>query len=1322
MEDAAAITIPDTERQRQAVASIRGYIYQIYASAMAWASLADDEVLLLEVAEDFAVVTADALTLTQIKDAPAGPATTLRSSGVIATINGFWRLRAENRSRRVNATYLTTSSFGRERNSPLPSGRKGLEEWRAAAREAYPLDGLKALLADLPLDADLKAWLASQPDDAIRQELIRPIRWVGGEPDLAGLDDLFVEQMILTADRQGLQPSDARRVRETLLFTVMQRITDPKNRRLTRAQFLEAFETATSISMPVSAVRRAMSSGQGPMAGSDRLAEILVDAPSVPRSSLHVERSALTQEVLDRLKAGHVVWLHGVSGSGKTTAAIDAVRGSNRAWHLLELRGLTPEAVAERLRLARMATRLRDFGGLILDDFPTSALADVRLQLGLLQAAVVQSDGGLVLTAYREPPASLSASLGEAMRSHPVPGLEEDEVGAVVALAGGDPERWKRVIWLSCGGHPQLVAARVTGLKSRSWPASEDLHGLLPDLRALDLDSERDAVRERLLYELNDRSRGLLFRLSLPLSGFDRALAVSVGAADPALPQPGEALDFLVGPWIESTRPGRFRVSPLVADAGAKTLSSQEQHAVHWALCEEISKRRPIPGEYINQLLVSGLVARHAEALKIVAISVIATKDRDRDAVLEHLEPLVFFQTQSPLVEGDVETSALLRLAQLKVAIARAPAETTRRVFIRALIEGEASERAEAHRQEAIFAVLNAEVCPLEPAEWFALIREMEGLDLPISPERRRALRKQTAYTGSERPADFMFAWRTAHIASIGELEKVFAVLDETEAAVRDAYLVALADSQGSSRSVIQFPWVREAEREGFDPVAAAGRYRTLQAIAERWGQSELAIQCVAAQTTLLSEYADQHDDALTVLTEAEAQWPNEPRFQRERIKIFFRLGRHQDVVEEMQRYLARDVVDPIDRAHALRELAVSTAKLGDLVEAARLFSQAAADASSIPTMRDMQAGLLGDQAHAEFESGQREAALKTLIAAAGVADTLDRDAHRGGFVLRMVTGVAAWMLNRAAGGDPDVAAARVGGCSGAVIEGEWPNPVPQTEAIWYQAAAIERQLGLDEGVRERVEVRVRGRRIPAFEYTFGFDRLIDASYTSSEDALCDALVNVGRILVYIDQVGTGSLATAIHDVTEVMPWDGLSVDLTDGRVRSPVDDAILCFVVGNRLRDPDFDVAVLADRLAETDGLQSLSAPVRSWNRILEPEMDLLPAALAAASIVLGRPTGDASALMLATFRVWEWLQRSFAARRYEAALATRIANQWLHLADQAQFALRTPGLTAPAIRQAARKTADRRSIAQLLLVADEAVASRMASSVRDLLKAAVA
>lgn len=1315
MAEISEISIPEAERQRQAIAAIRGYVYQIYASTLAWASLAEDETLLLEVAEDFATIVRESLTMVQVKDAPAGPATTLRSPGVIQTINAHWRLRTANPRLNVRSVYLTTGSPGRERPSPFEAGIIGLEAWRRAAIDGGAVDTLKALLLTLPLDADLISWLETATDDGLREELFRSIHWEAGRPDLKGLDDLLSERLVMIGDRLGLLPSDARRARDILLVTVMRRIVDPGARRLTPAQFLDAFETATCLSVSASSLRGAVARSGDLKA--TRLSDELIDVGVIPFPTLTVERSEAADAILQDLKSGSTVWLYGGSGLGKTTLAAQAARRLNRTWHVVEFRHKEPSAVAARLRAAHAAVALPDFGGLILDDLPTTLSGDLRLQASLLAIAVRRADGGLIATAYRKPPPSLATAL-DPVGVRPAPDLDEDEVGEMVSLAGGSPTDWKRAVWLTSRGHPQLAAARITGLKARGWPIAEQLANILPDLRDEDIDAERDAVRERLLQELPSGARALLYRLSLPLSGFDRALVMAMAAAPPPLSQPGESLDMLIGPWVETPRPDRYRVSPLVADAGSKSLSAEEQLAVHRSICEDIIKRRPIPGEHLHQLFLSGFMASHAEALRVVAISVITSRDRDRAAVVAALEPLTFLRTDRPILESDADVSVLMRFAQLKIAVAASRRALAKRVFDRALVEAETVERGAALRQSAIFTVLLAEVCPLDPEEWFPLLRMVDdaGFDLPSGETAR--LRRQTGLASMEKPGAFLFLQRMSHLVSVVELEKLFSALAATEPDVRARYLSYIHQGEVSLRACVQAPWINESDQDGFEPAKAAEPYIDLERIAAGWGENDLAIECVAARSTLLSEYAGSHDEALAALDAADKRWPNAPRLQRERIKIAFRLGRDHEVVELTRQYLARDVADPIDRAHALRDLAVSTAKTGDRPEAILLFGQAAMVAAEIPTMEAMHAGLLADKAHLEFEVGQREAALRTYFAAASILDKLDPATDRGGFVIRVATGVGAWMVNRLAGGDESVAGARLGVCSGAVLDNKWPHPVPPKEAAWYQAAAIERQLNLDIGVRDAVDQRVRERRVVAFEMTFSFDRLQDAAIRGTADNLVIALINIARIVAYMDRIDPTAINNMIHDASGNMPWDDLPVNISDDRIRAQAEDAVLLFTTASLLRNPDFSPVSLADQLAATEGLESLSPLVRNWNQALTVSLDGVQATFAAVAAIFGPPLGDASALMLASYRIWEWTNRSLGGRLIISGLCRRVAESWLYLTEQGQFALRTPMLYAPAIRLAARQVNDPASLARLLLAARPAVALKMGEGVRQSLE----
>ena len=82
------------ELGRQAVPSIRGYLYQIWHSLHAWLELRDDERLYLEGAEDLDVVRRGDATTVQVKDTAAN--VTLRSADVVDAIKNYWSARMNN--------------------------------------------------------------------------------------------------------------------------------------------------------------------------------------------------------------------------------------------------------------------------------------------------------------------------------------------------------------------------------------------------------------------------------------------------------------------------------------------------------------------------------------------------------------------------------------------------------------------------------------------------------------------------------------------------------------------------------------------------------------------------------------------------------------------------------------------------------------------------------------------------------------------------------------------------------------------------------------------------------------------------------------------------------------------------------------------------------------------------------------------------------------------------------------------------------------------------------------------------------------------------
>ena len=80
---------PMGEVERQAVASLRGYAYQVAAAGLAWLDLDARGKVYLEVAEDYAIVAQHSLDAVQVKDTAESGSLTLNTEAVREAINTF---------------------------------------------------------------------------------------------------------------------------------------------------------------------------------------------------------------------------------------------------------------------------------------------------------------------------------------------------------------------------------------------------------------------------------------------------------------------------------------------------------------------------------------------------------------------------------------------------------------------------------------------------------------------------------------------------------------------------------------------------------------------------------------------------------------------------------------------------------------------------------------------------------------------------------------------------------------------------------------------------------------------------------------------------------------------------------------------------------------------------------------------------------------------------------------------------------------------------------------------------------------------------------
>ncbi len=248
-------TVPEEDIARQAIAPLRGYVYQLHRSAAAWISLKSEDLLHLEVAEDYSEILREPgrldeiLEATQVKDTRESGAVNLNSADVIAAIESLFRLQASNVGREVRLNFLTTSEIGKERKNPLPSGEAGLVAWKMAASGGNVAEIRGALLSRLK-PGKLKSFVELSSDECLRVRLLSPLTFVcgaiGGQVvEAANRNELMAlrEEVQSTADM-------AHRAYDAVLSHVITTILSSFTRMLDRPQLIACLQRATAIAVP----------------------------------------------------------------------------------------------------------------------------------------------------------------------------------------------------------------------------------------------------------------------------------------------------------------------------------------------------------------------------------------------------------------------------------------------------------------------------------------------------------------------------------------------------------------------------------------------------------------------------------------------------------------------------------------------------------------------------------------------------------------------------------------------------------------------------------------------------------------------------------------------------------------------------------------------------------------------------------------------------------------------------------------------------------------------------------------------------------------
>lgn len=250
---------PVGQVEREGWNSHRGYVYQVWISIYQWLALTVNEVLFVEIAEDTARASAEAINLSQVRQVAAS--ISLNTAPARAALSNFWAHVTANPGRAVSFQYITTGDIAVEQGGEFDPGEPGIVVWEKAKTDAQAASRIHEYLktkAD-QLTPELAAFLNTADSQAVQDRLIRPFTWNPNFLDENQLEEQVEERIYACGHsmQMGRLPQDRILAVKHALFAFATKASTTGNlRSLSQRQLTEVVTEATTVRMPLQEIHR----------------------------------------------------------------------------------------------------------------------------------------------------------------------------------------------------------------------------------------------------------------------------------------------------------------------------------------------------------------------------------------------------------------------------------------------------------------------------------------------------------------------------------------------------------------------------------------------------------------------------------------------------------------------------------------------------------------------------------------------------------------------------------------------------------------------------------------------------------------------------------------------------------------------------------------------------------------------------------------------------------------------------------------------------------------------------------------------------------
>ena len=763
-------------------------------------------------------------------------------------------------------------------------------------------------------------------------------------------------------------------------------------------------------------------------------------------------------------------------------------------------------------------------------------------------------------------------------------------------------------------------------------------------------------------------------------------------------------------------------------------LAYNEQKCIHQAIATQMLGKRRIDAGNFDAIMMHAIAGKSPKSLIMLAGSVLSSDSRVLEGLAEHLLVFRFFRTAVPIYPDSPPVSGMLRLAQFKLAVAAG--EGSKISDVASALFNEISEMPEGESKRilevpALALVLNTMGVANYLNNWIALLLRQKTLATAHDFLQGLAANFEDAVDAIR--SNFLgtlFSIGSANLASVDRLEHIINELDKLDPEERALLLTPVKGVPSDYSSLINGTWTTEMRRGHFDAKDAAIRYRRMAAKTRNWSIRSLSLQCSVAQAVIVDEYLDNRQSALDFLDEAVQAMGQDLILRRAKARVYWNHGDHGSALE-----IFRGIADqfgrdnPVERAFAMRDAAISAAKCGEWPQAEKWFldAQGAASLAHVGDMDVMAIGLGADSAVAALEAGDVGRALTRLAEALEALTEVNPEATlRAAYCHRVIRHTVLWMQSRIKANDVKLEGQPItmeaGTCSN-------PNPLPairnlplgHIDITWYMLAEMEIAAGLDLGILASLDNRLMEGSIPVMEVRIRME-MIQADIDRL-DAVGFAAHFTPYVETFVYLKNAGARLQTEFDV--LVPKRGQTPPLDKNAPFDPVAEqvaknAILAYgirsafarransmteletALNSQIKGPFPGQFVFHHRNGKPDSLNELDRIVLTIIKKLLPSEYMEP-----------------KHFWMAGLRFFEWIKNSDFNRLLTTHLAAWQKSGWRRILETESFRLSRPRTTVPQIEKILTTSADDQSfLAKLLLATSEAVGASLGAAYRDMLK----